>query len=131
MRDDLTSLARFLGDGARAEGFEEFVTFVDSITKPDAYPNAGPRERVMVRVWSTMCVAAIEAGRKETDLGTDLAEVIQVLAFFAGATAAAAVMTPLKDDVPTKWVKRFVHTQMRAGADWFIDGQKGKWPRGQ
>lgn len=89
------SLAEWLGDGARAEGFEEWVAETLAIQAGEISPD----EASIVRIVQTLAVAFMEAMRAETERhGRSPAEVVHFAARAAGVAIMSPVLSLAKDD---------------------------------
>lgn len=86
----LPSLAQWLGDGARADGFEEWVketVFIERAVTNEAEASA-------VRMVRTMAIAMMEACRIETERhGRNAADVLVTVSRVTGCAAMAAVLS--------------------------------------
>lgn len=89
----LPSLAAWLGDGARAEQFEEWL--IESTAASKATTGI---EASTVRIIQTLSIACIEALRREYDLGRPVEETMQLLPRAAGAMVMAALLNASKED---------------------------------
>jgi len=88
MARPVPSLGQWLGDGARAEGFEEWVR---ENLDHEAHI-VDPNERAVLRMVNILSVACVEICRRETDLhGRDNSETLIHL----GRAVGVALMAPL------------------------------------
>lgn len=85
----LPSLAEWLGDGTRAEGFEEWV-------RQALVADADQREAALFRIIQTLSIACMEACRRETTLhGEELSTMITRLARCCGVAIMAPILSIL------------------------------------
>lgn len=91
----LPSLAQWLGDGARADGFEEWVA--ESVIAERHVADEG--EASALRLLRILCIAMVEACRVETDIhGRDHAETVTRLGRCCGVALMAAQISILDGD---------------------------------
>jgi hypothetical protein len=88
------TLAQWLGDGGRADGFEEWVrTMLDA-----ERDGATADEAAASRIIRTLSIACIECARTEDERhGRPFELTVVMLARLAGVAIMAAVMSPLDD----------------------------------
>lgn len=99
----LPSLKAWIGDGTRAEGFEEWVKEAIALgtTSPD------PRDQAATRIMLTLSIAFVEAGRIELEQhGNDWATTVPMLARAAGAIALMAVMNGIEWETKPRDIMR-------------------------
>lgn len=91
----IPSLAEWLGDGARADGYEEWVRdtlFIDRAV-------ASAEAEIGLRMIRTLTVACVEVMRQERERGEfDSATALQCLARAAGVAVSAPILCMLRDD---------------------------------
>jgi len=111
----LPSLAQWLGDGARGEGFEEWVkeaVFLERNVASEA-------ERSAVRIQRTLSIAFMEVLRAETEQhGREWAASVMLASRVAGAAAFGAVLGCLDADKspPLLRLARMVADEFHVGA---------------
>lgn len=89
------SLAQWLGDGQRAEGFEEWVREMIAL-QTDGLP---PDEASVLRMIQTLAIAFMEAMRAETEQhGRSPAEVVHLAARAAGVAIMSPILSLCRDD---------------------------------
>lgn len=109
------SLAQWLGDGQRAEGFEEWIQETISLGA-DGLP---PNEASVLRLIQTLTIAFMEAMRAEVERhGRTPAEVVHLTARAAGVAIMSPVLSLCRDDAKS------LHALVRLMADDFKTGAK-------
>lgn len=94
----LPSLADWIGDGARADGFEEWV----QTSIPVGAVSDTPEERAALRLIKILSVATVEGCRTETDIhGREFGATISLLSRAAGCAVGAALVSAMDDDIPS------------------------------
>lgn len=116
------SLAAWLGDGTRADGFAAFADFCGRLTDPawiEAAVAAGadPRALSFGRILQTMTVATVEAGRREGTHGRPTGEVAVDLARAAAMAVVYAVASALPAEAPVAAWGPDIVAALRAGAE--------------
>ncbi len=109
----IPSLAAWLGDGIRADGFEEFVTTVLAAQELET----DARDQLGLRMFRTFLIAAVETGRTELQRGQPYEDIVSMMARAAGAAVMAAVLSGIREDSPKMRVARLL-------GDDFVDGAK-------
>lgn len=90
MSRPIPTLAQWIGDGARGEGFEEWVR--ETIALEHAVPSAD--EAALVRIIKLLAVACLEASRIETEAhGRPVDRTFIMLARACGIAAMAPVLS--------------------------------------
>lgn len=109
----LPSLAEWLGDGARADGFEEWVATVAMADKIEE----DPEQQASLRMLRTFLIALVEAGRIESERhGRTATEVVHMMARVAGGAVMAAALSVLKEDAPRMRVAKILADDFGVGA---------------
>lgn len=108
------SLAQWLGDGARGDGFEEWVSL-----SLDQTPDLPPDQARFLRIAQTFAVACIETMRRETgdvpgadQIGVAMAQWARA-AGYVSITAAASVLVP---DAPWRRLGKIWAEEFQRGA---------------
>lgn len=91
----IPSLSEWLGDGTRADGYEEWardLLFIDQKT-------ASPEQKIGLRMVRTLTVACMETMRQEAAAGdVSSAEALRCLARAAGIAVGAPILSMVRDD---------------------------------
>lgn len=113
---DFPTLAQHLGDGNRAEGFEEWVAanYAAEVLSGDEGAKATGR------IIRTLTIAMVEAGRRENEEGADYFDTVLRMGRGAGVALMAAVMSTLRDDAPLDEARDMIVKLVSEGADWFL-----------
>lgn len=106
------TLAAFLGDGIRADGFEEFV----ALTLASNEVIDDPAEQSSVRMFRTFLVAAVEVGRQELAHGRPYEDICAHMARMAGGAVMAAILSGIRDDAPKMRIARLLGDDFVSGA---------------
>lgn len=115
MSRPLPSLAEWLGDGDRAEGFEGWVRHTVFMAEAAADDDQAAASRIL----QTLSIAMIETCRTEAEHhGRDFVQTVCALARISGVAAMAAVMSPLDDEKapPLEKIVKLITEEFRHGA---------------
>ena len=110
----LPSLAQWLGDGARAEDFEAWVS--DMMSLEYAARATSPREEQTVRLLRTTAIAFVEAMRIEDAAGADSIDALLALARVSGIAVMGAVTCAVTDDAPLLKIAKMMAEEFSHGA---------------
>lgn len=120
----LPSLAQFLGDGARGEGWDELEAFARN------YMNvSSSRDNAeLVRFLRLFSLAAVEGARQSSEAGTDYGETVSAMAFAAGLAIAAAAASGIdKEDLARlDDLREIINELMASGVTLMLELQKPK-----
>lgn len=105
-------LTEWLGDGLKAEGFEEFVAA--TLTAQEVIDD--PIEQSAVRMFRTFLIAAVEIGRIEVESGRKYEDVVVAMARVAGGAVMAAVLPGIRDDSPKLRIAKLLGDDFVSGA---------------
>jgi len=115
------TLKELLGDGARAEGFEEFTAFVDGLVaqKPEGMT---PDDMCFVRLVRIMATAATEGANQETSsFGIDVPVVLLELCRAAGFAVASAALSVSDENTDLDRLREGIMESMALGVDFMIE----------
>lgn len=105
-------LAEWIGDGVRADGFEEFVA---TTMAADAVVE-DPGELSSLRMFRTFLIAAVEVGRSELGHNRPYEEIVGMMARVAGGAVMAAVLSGIRDDAPKMRIAKVLGEEFVSGA---------------
>lgn len=109
-------LADFIGDGARAAGFEDLVNFTNDLR--GAYPDADPETKRLVRFMTAATIACVEVAAQEFDRDPDALEhIIHAMCVGTAIAMTSAVMSVLRDDTPAEVLRGMVMTSFETGLE--------------
>lgn len=115
------SLAELLGDGARADGFDELSRFLDGIQaqNPTDLPAS---ELSFIRMLKIMTTAATEASHQESVRhGRPVPEIAAAVCRAAGFAITSAVLSVHDRDADLKQLRAAVMRSVAMGVDYMID----------
>lgn len=126
----IPSLAEWLGNGARCDGFEQWVALtLDQSADPDGTSD----EAKMLRIAQTFAVACVEQMSREAQRDPSPEGVSDALAMWAraaGFTTVCAVASVVRDDAPFRRIARTLAEEFKIGAkmaaDKMADQQGGR-----
>jgi hypothetical protein len=94
-RQPIPSLAQWLGDGTRAEGFEEWLRETLALESEALSPD----EAAVVRMIQTLAVAFMEVAKNESERhGRPIASTMHHLARAAGVAVMSPILSLCRDD---------------------------------
>lgn len=109
-------LADFIGDGARAAGFEDLVNFTNDLR--GAYPDADPETKRLVRFMTAVSIACVEVAAQEFDRDpAALPDIVHAMCVGTAAAMTSAAMSVLRDDTPAEVLREMVMGSFVAGLD--------------
>lgn len=112
MGKPLPTLREFLGDGARAEGFEEWVA--ENMALQERAKT--PQEAAAARMIQTFSIAAVEVLRRETEAGMEAIDAMMMMPRCVSWSIMAACLCAIKDDAPYLRVAKIVADEFAEGA---------------
>lgn len=117
----IPTLRQWLGDGARAEGFEEFV-----LATLNAEDGSDPGVQASMRVVRTLLVAMVEAGRREDEAGSDAVDTLLRMGRGLGYAFMAAMVSKGSKDMPLLRAKKMALEMVGEGAALFVQHERAK-----
>lgn len=108
----LPTLREFLGEGARAEGFEEWVAENMALQERAKTPQEAAAAR-MIQIFS---IAAVEALRRETEAGMEAIDAMMMMPRCVAWSIMAASLCAIKEDAPYLRVAKIVSDEFAEGA---------------
>lgn len=112
---DIPSLGQWLGDGPRAEGFEQWVKLLLRTEHLDE------DEQSALRLMQILGIAAIEGSNIEARHGRPFEMTAVFLARGMGAVCMTAVASCLRDDAPWRDMAVMLTEEFRRGAKQMAD----------
>ncbi len=109
-------LREWLGDGARADGFEEWI--VASLAASESSDHGAAAS---ARVLHTLCIAMVEAGRREDGLGSDQVDTVMRMGRGLGYAFMAAIVGKGRDDMPFGEARKMALQLVQEGMDFFVE----------
>ena len=120
-RQHIPTLREWLGDGARADGFEEFVL---STLQAEDGEDAGVQ--ASMRVIRTLLIAMVEAGRREDEAGSDAVDTLLRMGRGLGYAFMAAMVSKGSPDMPLLRAKKMALEMVAEGAALFVQHERAK-----
>lgn len=115
----LPTLAQFIGNGTRAEDFEQFEAYVRDLMV--AYPDATGDTKRLVRFMRAFSLAAVEVARQEGDgTGTTALEVCHSMLQGGTVAMASAVLSIVSEDIPAELFRDFIVERVNTALDEII-----------
>lgn len=111
----IPSLREWLGDGARADGFEEYV---EAVLQGKKSPDPGVR--ASHRVIETLMIAMVEAGRREDAAGEQAVDTLLRMGRGTGFAFMSAMVSKVDDAMPLDEALEMATEMFREGAQAFI-----------
>lgn len=114
-------LNELLGDGARADGFEELTRFLDGLVTQRPV-GLSDEEASYIRLLKIMATAATEGANQEwSQHGRPTAEIALGLCRSAGFAVASAVLSVNDNDADLKNMREAIMYSIGLGVDYMID----------
>lgn len=110
----IPKLKEWLGDGARADGFEEWVAASLAAAQSKDTGTAATN-----RVLHTLCIAMVEAGRREDTLGMDRVDTMMRMGRGLGYALMSAMVGKGRDDMPIGEAQQVALALVKEGMDFF------------
>lgn len=118
LRKPLPTLAQWIGDGARADGFEDWVRCCIE----QAPKTRTADESAALRILQTVCIAFVEAGRAEIDRhGRKAEEVILHLPRIGAYAAMMAIISMAREDADLCELLELLTPEMLSGAKMAVE----------
>ena len=120
-------LADFIGDGARADGFEELTRFLDGIVSQNP-SGLSDDEMSFVRLLKIMSVAATEGANQEWERHRTPMPVIALgLCRAAGFAVTSAVLSTSSENANLDELRQAIMHVIGLGVDYMIEDTRKHW----
>src|SRR5690606_35791926 len=109
-------LASFIGDGARSDGFTEFVEFTESLR--GMATDVDVETARLVRFMTAVSIACVETATQEHERDpAALADIVDAMCAGTAIAMTSAVLSVLRDDTPAAALREIVMAAFERGLD--------------